>query len=68
MARKYTHIKYRTRSIKKSCMHCERPATVTADQHFQHGRIGQKFTMEVWYCTEHAEELIEERTDNGKDN
>lgn len=50
---KFTYVKVHKRSVGKRCMHCGRPATVTAL------RVSprSKFKLNVRYCQVHAEEL-----------
>lgn len=46
---KFTHVKRHKTPVGKSCLHCRRPATVTAT------RKTGGFKMDVAYCDEHAE-------------
>ena len=50
MTTKFTHIKHHSRSIGRDCMHCGRPATVTAVR-----KQDNKLKLPVRYCDEHAE-------------
>lgn len=45
----------RKRSIGRQCMHCGRPATVTATR-----VIGNGMRLDVRWCAQHADELLEE--------
>lgn len=49
MSIRFTHVKHHSRSIGKSCMHCGRPAAVTAIR-----KQDNKFKLSVRYCLEHA--------------
>lgn len=46
---RFVKVKHHTRPVGKRCMHCGRPATVTAT------RKDGKYRLSVWYCDEHAE-------------
>lgn len=50
---KFTHQRRYKTSVGKTCMHCNKSATVTARRHTVSGKV-----MLVRYCVAHADEII----------
>jgi hypothetical protein len=52
VSKEFTYVNRYKKSVGKSCQHCGRDATVTAKRDIA------GFKWDVYYCAEHADEII----------
>jgi hypothetical protein len=55
MTERFTHIKRPSRGTGRQCLHCGRPATITATRVARYGGGHPATRLQVRYCDEHAQ-------------